>query len=101
MNDPNAVQEISGKSGDDDFWVTTTVTLQLSKIKVKNVEFSQSLKDLAAQEPQEFWPVLEDLVTASFNHALMQLTPGDENDGDSLDQLLTKNGISSSLNLKK
>lgn len=59
------------------------------------------MKDLAAQEPQEFWPVLEDLVTASFNHALIQLTPGDENDGDSLDQLLTKNGISSSLNLKK
>lgn len=39
MNDPNAVQEISGKSGDDDFWITTTVTLQLSKIKVKTLNF--------------------------------------------------------------
>lgn len=88
MNDTNAVKEISGKSGDDDVWVTTTVILQLGKINVKNVDFSQSLKDLVAEDPQVFWSVVPDLVTASFNHALLQLTPSDENDGDLSDQLL-------------
>ena len=80
--DKNAI--FIGVSGDDDMGVTIQID---GYREIKNIKFTDGLKDFINESKEDFWQLLPDLIIAAFSNATSKINNDSTNEDGSSDMM--------------